>query len=224
MLIYCQLALAFAGATNALADMNAESRQELPDSDFAVHCQHQVAHAFKGKLTISLKVADEATFLRTKPSVHADESDANVNVTMLLHEEKAALFNNSIALKMKSGKAIDANATEDDVTCASLHNASLSSALSALDTWERHSYGKLTKRLKFGADKLWHTGLWVALARLEVTESEKEITIVAPRFYASTNLPGNWGGVLYCRLVPPAAILSWIRAQLPGRPLQGVLV
>merc|ERR1712013_870477 len=102
-----------------------------------------------------------------------------------MHQEDTKPFTHSLAIKMKSGQAISPRAPADDVTCASLHNVSLSLALAALNPAERQAYGKQTKLLRFGPDTLWHTGLWVALAHLQVQETEHDITIVAPRFFAS---------------------------------------
>ena len=126
---------------------------------------------------------------------------------------------------MKSGQAINPNATADDVSCASLHNKSLATALSVLTPTQRSAYGKSTKRLIFAADTLYHTGLWVAVAKLKVAEGADAVTIVAPRFFASTKVPGNWGGAVYCRLVPPAALRDWIIGQLPeSSETQAILI
>jgi len=187
---------------------------DLLDSDFATACQREVGHASKHNFSITLLQADEKTFLTTKPSLQTDSGRTSINVTMLMHHEETAPFNHSLAIKMKSGQAITPGAAADDVTCASLHNVSLAAALAALDPAERQAYGRQTKILRFGSDKIWHTGLWVALARLQVQEGQHELTIMAPRFFASTKVPGKWGGVVYCRLVPPSAIRDWIRGQL----------
>lgn len=184
------------------------------DSDFAVDCQLGVAHAFHGHLLIRLSIVDGIQYLRTKPSAQADEARININVTMLMHVEKAAPFSHTIAIKMKSGEYLTPSVGADNVTCASLHNVSLRMALSALNATERRAYGKLTKRLVFGQDDVWRTGLYVAASKLSVTEDDEELRIVAPRFVTSTKLPGQWGGVFYCRLVPPVAIRDWIRSQI----------
>lgn len=191
---------------------------DVLDSDFALECQRKIAHAAKRNVSITLIEANSKTFLTTKPSLQADEARATVNVTMLLHQEVTAPFTHSLAIKMKSGQAITPEQQiDDDVSCADLHNISFTTALAALDPKERQAYGKSTKRLRFGADKQYHTGLYVALARIEVVEEvypADGITIVAPHFHASTKVPGAWGGVVYCRLLPPRAIRDWIRSQL----------
>lgn len=186
------------------------------DTDFARACQRQVGHAAKGNLSITLINASSTQFLSTKPSLRADESMENVNVTMLMHHEDTAPFSHSLGLKMKSGQAINPAAPVDDVSCQQLHNASLASALSMLTPSQRQAYGKSTKRLVFGSDDVYHTGLWVAFAKLQVREDEHHVQVVAPRFFSSTKVPGEWGGVLYCRLLPPTAMRDWIAAQIPS--------
>jgi len=201
--------------SDACMGLSEPSPELLQDADFATACQRRVAHAAKGKLSINLVNASSFQFLTTKPSLKADKLLTNVNVTMLMHTEDTQPFSHSIAIKMKSGQAINPDAAADDVSCASLHNKSLATALSVLTPTQRAAYGNIKKRLIFGADVLYHTGLWVAVAKLKVTEEADAVTIVAPRFFASTKVPGQWGGVVYCRLVPPAALRDWIIGQLP---------
>lgn len=186
------------------------------DADFAGVCQRRVAHSFSGHLSVTVLQADEGRFLITKPSAQVDKTRTQINVTMLMHEEKTTSFSHSIALKMKSGEYLTPSAGADDVTCASLHKASLEIALLALNATERDGYSKLAKRLSFGEDEIWHSGLYVALAKVKVSEDTDTLTLVAPRFITSPSLPGQWGGVFYCRLVPPAAMRDWIRRQLLG--------
>lgn len=188
------------------------------DATFAAACQRRVARDYEG-VGVQLLIEEQSLaangFLTTKPSLTEDSAHVHVNVTMITHVETTLPFSHSLAIKMKSAEAISTGKLMDNVTCADLHTLSLETALSEMSPEERQAYGIRTKSLRFGEDAIWRTGLWVALAKLQVTDSDKEVTVVAPRFHAPVKgLPERWGGVVYCRLLPPSAIRDWIRGQL----------
>ncbi|CAE8640571.1 unnamed protein product, partial [Polarella glacialis] len=197
---------------------------DLLDAGFAVACQRQVAPVASAvELQVAELPADDKEFLVTKPVLFRDHNFLRcINVTVVSHAEgPVGPFSHSIAVKMKSASAI-ASGAADDVSCADLHSSSLKSALAALSDRERKAYaanGAQLQELRFGSDRAWHTGLWVPLARLEVTASSPQLgqrpalTVVSPRFFSSASLPAV-GSMVYCRLLPPAAIRDWVRGQL----------
>ena len=81
--------------------------------------------------------------------------------------------------------------------------------------------------------------MWVALAKIGVERRGGALWLTAPRFNASTrcewrcehmcrndasscnvcrgrSVPGDFGGVFYCRLVPPNAFDEWITSNYHG--------
>lgn len=195
------------------------------DAEFAAACQEVLATpALADRLSIRVIDADKSTFGGTKPHISPSADHSRANLTALVTAESTAPFNKSVAIKLKSREAIREalNASsalvrvgEDAPSCAAFHALSLRQALASMsDTAARDAYERNeTTQLRFSPDQAWHTGIWVALAKIGVESRESALWLTSPRFNASTSVPGDFGGVFYCRLVPPQAFSQWIVAN-----------
>ena len=193
------------------------------DVTFAEGCQRDIATpALANALDLEVFTVDSAVFLTTKPSIASNDLHTTGNVSLIMHTERVAPFNHTVAIKMKSRDAVrralsglgEARLTpKEGETCQGLHNLALRNSLSEMvDTEAREAYlNGSTAQLQFDLDTVWHTGMYVLLSRLIVDHSQPGIlSIKAPRFVTSTLLPGDVGGDFYCRLVPPSALAEWI--------------
>ena len=123
----------------------------------------------------------------------------------------------TVGIKMKSREAVTkllfGVVLPDVISCADLHNISLSMALSMLNSTEQAAYGKLTARLEFEPDEDYHTGLW-DFSKIVVNNTQDDvIKLRAPKFLTAPWIP-RLGGMFYCKLVYPESIVEWIQSQM----------